>query len=270
MESIRQAVERAKLNAESHGVGASEVYRRHTLAEAPSFRSASLSTFELNAAHLQKHRIVAYDGKDGAARPFDLVRTEVLRSMDLKGWRILAVTSPTPTCGKTFTSLNLAMSIARQADREVCLVDLDFRRPQVATSLGLKSGQGVVDIIEGRAELNDSMIQVRIGGAQLEVLPTTSSINSSDLSGSLALKKLLQDVAGYERSRITIVDLPPMLAGHDVISVLPQIDCVLLVAAVGTTRTSEIEECKKYLQNSSIVRVVLNKTAQSDNTFAYY
>ncbi|CCE09358.1 putative Exopolysaccharide biosynthesis/transport protein [Bradyrhizobium sp. STM 3843] len=270
MESIRQAVERAKLSAESHGVGASDVYRRHPLTDISPFRSASLSSVELNAAHLQKHRILAHDGKDVAARPFDLLRAEVLRSMDLKGWRILAVTSPTPSCGKTFTALNLAMSIARQADREVCLVDLDFRRPQIATSLGLKSGHGVTSVLEGRSELHNAMVQVRIGSTRLEVMPTTTSVNSSDLSSSLALKKLLQDVAGYERSRITIVDLPPMLAGHDVISILPQIDCVLLVAAVGTTKTSEIEDCKKYLENSDIVRVVLNKVPQSNNTFAYY
>jgi MinD superfamily P-loop ATPase len=80
----------------------------------------------------------------------------------------------------------------------------------------------------------------------------------------------LQDLAGPRQSRIVVLDLPPLLTGHDVISVLPQIDCVLLVAAVGTSKVSEIEECYKYLQATSVVRFVLNKAPQSKSTAAYY
>jgi protein-tyrosine kinase len=84
------------------------------------------------------------------------------------------------------------------------------------------------------------------------------------------MKSFLQDLAAYGRSRITILDLPPLLAGHDAMSILPGVDCVLLVAAAGTSKISEIEECNRYLQSTEVVRVVLNKVPESTTAYAYY
>ena len=70
--------------------------------------------------------------------------------------------------------------------------------------------------------------------------------------------------------QIVILDLPPILSSDDVIALLPQIDCVLLVAAVGLTKASDIEECVRHLQQSQLVRVVLNKAGDTDSTHYYY
>src|SRR6185437_16090455 len=82
--------------------------------EIPS--SSDGQDIELNPAYLEKHRIVAHDGQDPRSRSFDMLRTEVLRSMDRNGWTSLAVTSPTPNCGKTLTAVNLALSMARKSE----------------------------------------------------------------------------------------------------------------------------------------------------------
>ena len=108
-----------------------------------------------------------------------------------------------------------------------------------------------------------AIVRARAGGSRLEILPTAPASNPSDLVGSSAMRMLLQDITGHGQSRIVILDLPPLLTGHDVISILPQVDCVLLVAAVGTSKVSEIEECNKYLQATDVVRFVLNKAPES-------
>jgi Mrp family chromosome partitioning ATPase len=192
--------------------------------------------------------------------------------MDLKGWKTLAVTSPTPGCGKTLTATNLALSIARQPDRQVLLVDLDLRKPQVANCLGFKCRDGVLGVIEERIAIESAIIPVHAGSSRLEVLPTAPTSNSSDLVGSSAMRALVHDITGHGQSRIVILDLPPVLTGHDAISILPLVDCVLLVAAVGTSKVSEIEECNKYLQATDVVRVVLNKVPVSDpiTRYSYY
>jgi hypothetical protein len=59
-----------------------------------------------------------------------------------------------------------------------------------------------------------------------------------------------------------IVDMPPMLGADDVIALLPQIDCLLLVLAVGRSTLSEFETCKAHLGPANIVRVVLNKARE--------
>ena len=92
--------------------------------------------------------------------------------MDLKGWKTLAVTSPTPSCGKTLTAINLALSMARQPERQVLLADLDLRKPHIAGCLGLKCGEGVLGVIEGRIGLHSAIIGARVGSSRLEVLPT--------------------------------------------------------------------------------------------------
>jgi protein-tyrosine kinase len=271
MENIRQAVERAKARPEQpRGIGHEPMRQqpKHGFG-VPHVRQRTQEV-ELDFAHLQSKRIVAYDGKDVRSRSFDILRTEILRSMDLKGWKTLAVTSPTPSCGKTLIATNLALSIAREPERQVLLADLDLRNPKVADCLGLKCGEGVLGVIEGRAELDGAIICARAGSSRLEVLPTAPASNASDLVGSSAMKMLLQDVTGPGQSRIVILDLPPLLTGHDVISILPQVDCVLFVGAVGTSTVSEIEECNKYLQGTDVVRFVLNKAPESTARYAYY
>jgi len=67
-----------------------------------------------------------------------------------------------------------------------------------------------------------------------------------------------------------ILDLPPLLTSHDVISILPQVDCVLLVGAVGVSKLAEMEECSKYLQATDVVRFVLNKVPKLTTAYAYY
>ena len=160
--------------------------------------------------------------------------------------------------------------MARQPDRQVLLADLDLRKAQVASCLGLKCNEGVVGIIEGRIELHSAIVRARVGDSRLEVLPTTPAPNSSDLVGSSPMRKFLQEITGPSQSQIVILDLPPVLTGHDVISILPQVDCVLLVAAVGTTTVSEIRECNKYLSGTNVVRFVLNKVPETTAKYVYY
>ena len=273
MENIRQAVERAKGGQgprSGHGLEAPPRQQaRRVFGDAEDGRDRTREV-QLDIGYLQSQRIVAFDGKDLRSRPFDMLRTEILQSMDMKGWKTLAVTSPTPSCGKTLTAVNLALSMARQAEREVLLADLDLRKPHVATCLGLKDREGVVGVIEGRIDLHDALIHARVGDSTLEVLPTVPAFNSSDMIGSGPMRRLLQDIKDQSRSQIVVLDLPPLLTGHDVISILPKADCVLLVAAVGTTRVSEIKECNKYLEGTDVVRFVLNKAPESATSYAYY
>ncbi len=192
-----------------------------------------------------------------------MLRTQVLQSMDQKGWKILGITSPTPGCGKTVTAINLAFSIARQPERSVLLVDLDLQKPQVASCLGVKRESGVVSVLEGRTSLSSAIIQARVAKHRVVVLPVENSTSSSSaLLASRAMGTLLQEIRRDYRSPTVILDLPPMLSSDDVLAILPQLDCILLVAAVGTSTVSQIEECNNHLQSAEVIRFVLNKVPE--------
>lgn len=276
MEEIREAVERAK--AGEFVAADRRIYerpnRQRPLEPLPS-RSPNIASHindvELNTAHLQSERIVAYDYRDRNATPFDMLRTQVLQAMEVKDWTILGITSPTPGCGKTVTTVNLAFSIARQPERSVLLVDLDLRKPHVANCLGINPTDGVLSVLENQTTLANATIRARVGNNSLMVLPTeASSTGSSDRMASRAMSDLLQQIKRDYRSQIILLDLPPILLSDDVLAILPQLDCLLLVTAVGTTTTAEIEECSKHLQSTEILRIVLNKVPSSHSKPYYY
>jgi len=276
MENIRQALERVKASqsagSEQRNLAGSAVLQLRSEMEIGSAggNDGQNQEIELNNVHLQSKRIISHDITDPRSRAFDMLRTQVLQSMDLKGWKTLAVTSPTPACGKTLTALNLAISIARQPDRSVLLVDLDFRKPQVAACLGLKCDEGVLSVLEGRTTLSDAIIPARVGNLRFMVLPTASTIRSSELISSRAMTAMLEDIQREYHSKTIILDLPPILSGDDVIAILPQMDCVLLVAAVGTTTVAQIKECNKHLQSAEVVRIALNKVLETSTDHYYY
>ena len=82
------------------------------------------------------------------------------------------------------------------------------------------------------------------------------------------MSKLLQDLR--RDYQIIVLDLPPMLPSDDVIALAPQIDCVLLIAAIRHSKVSEVEECIRHLQPSQLLRVVVNKATEANAQYNYY
>ena len=277
MEAIWKAVERAKARTVSQDRQRldrpnSAPQPNSTLVPPGSAEAAQwVRDVDLKIAHLDHHRVIAYNAADPRARAFDSLRTQVLQSMDQRSWQFLAVTSPGAGCGKTMTAVNLALSVARQPERAAILVDLDMKKPHVAASLGLDCQKGVVSVLQGQNAITDALIQVNVGSCSLLVLPAEKAVtDSSELITSRAMSNLLQDIKRQFPAHTVILDLPPMLVGNDVIALLPQTDCALLVAAVGTSTISEIRECNKHLQSTPLVRLVLNKVPMSAQPYYGY
>jgi protein-tyrosine kinase len=263
MENIRQAVERARLARGQDGkdqrLTGSARYLQRALGDA-----IDESVHELDASHLEAHRVIAHDSADPRSASYDMLRTQVLRTMDSVDRNVLAITSPTAGCGKTLTAINLALSIVRQADRSVLLIDMDIQKAQVARCLGLKFENGLLSVLEDRKTLASALIRTRVGKSGLIVLPTEiAAFGSSDWMTSQAMALLFQQIRRELQSHIIIVDLPPMLYRDGVMAILPHIDGVLLVAAMGTSTVPEIQDCSKYLQATEVVGYVLNKAREA-------
>lgn len=225
----------------------------------------------LDAAHLESERIVAHLATNPQARAFDMLRTQVLQSMETNGWQFLAITSPTAACGKTVTAINLAFSIARQPERSVLLVDLDLQKPKVANYLGFSCDKGILSTLEGRVSLLEAVTEVSAGPYSFPVLGCEErSAASAEWMASQAMVNVLQAVRREFKSHIVIFDMPPILVGDDVISILPKMDAVLLVGGAGKTSVSDIKECNKHLQSANVLRIVVNKVSQASAPYYGY
>jgi Mrp family chromosome partitioning ATPase len=274
MKEIREALERTK---ERNFDTARHEHQEHPTPINGEFTPTLLPKIEtpnqcwaLDAAHLASKRITAYDHGEAHAPSFDMLRTQVLQSMDGRDWRFLGITSPTVGCGKTVTAINLALSIGRQPERSVLLLDLDLRKPQVASCLGLKPKDGILSVLENRSPLADAIAEVGVGDCRMMILPTeTPASRSSDRMASRAMNELLDQIKREFQSQIIIVDLPPLLSSDDALAVLPKLDCMLLVTAVGRTTSAEINELAKHLRSIEIVRIVANKMQPSKSKYYY-
>jgi protein-tyrosine kinase len=271
VDSIKQAVALALARA-AEGAPRQGARLSTGLAGGPlgNLDAQQIRDVRLSAAHLEGSRIVAHGGASQHGRYYDMLRTLVLQEMDKKSWQFLAVTSPTPGCGKTVTACNLALSIARLPERSVLLVDLDLRKPRVADYLGVGDTGGVLGVLEGHTTLSSAILRASLGPNNLLVLPGSSTSASSEWMASQMMGTLFQAIKRDFRSRIVIFDLPPMLLGDDVISILPRMDAVLLVAGVGSTSVADIKECQKHLQRTPVVRVVVNKATETANSYYGY
>ncbi len=259
MEKIKQAIEKAKERGEEKR----EPSRAFAAAPTPNFEVGEISytqtrVVELDPRHLEMHRVVALNKSDLSSVSFDLLRTQVLQKMEEHGWRTLAIVSPVPDCGKTVVAINLAISIAHYTNKTAMLVDFDLRKPKVADYLGLVPEKSLNDVLEGESDVSDAFLNP--GMPKLVVLPTAKQIRkSSEMLASGKVKSLIRDLRDRYKERIVIFDLPPLLNVDDAISVLPNIDCVLMVVGNGMVTKHEMEESLRHLHSTHLLGVVLNK-----------
>ncbi|MHC2148782.1 CpsD/CapB family tyrosine-protein kinase [Pseudomonas sp. 210_17 TE3656] len=220
----------------------------------------------LRAEHLERHRIVAYNKNSNLSTSFDLLRTQVLQTMEENGWRTLAITSPTPEAGKTVLAINLAMSIAHHTTKTALLVDFDLRRPRVGASLGLSMEKSLNELLSNKAGLEEVMVNPTL--PRFVVLPTREPIPlSTELLSSPKVSNLISELRERYDSRICIFDLPPLLSSDDAINVLPKFDCVLLVVANGANNKKEIEDCMYHLATANLIGTVLNKAGPQPRSY---
>ena len=262
MENIQRAIDRVK----EHRTGGPMVAAPSLQFTEPrrfSPGASGIREVRLKRDDLENERVIAFDRLDERSKSFDMLRTQVLQTMDAQQAQILAVTSPTAGCGKTLNAINLAMAIARQPERSVLLIDLDLNGPQVSRRLGFDCEVGLIDVLEGRVAYQDALVQARIGSHDLLILPSKGThAGSQEWPSARTLAALLKDLKQEDRSRTIILDMPPLLSGDEVISMLPHVDSVLFVVAAGKTTQAHLKECSKHLQTSSLIRVVLNQSPE--------
>ncbi len=135
MEKLQAALARAREKRDNDGrpvrrtepvsrMGSRRAARENEIAE----RWQSLAVMEPEAARLSKSRI--YSGKASSeGQYFDILRTKLLLEMRKNDWTRIAITSPTPACGKTTLACNLIAGLGRQHEIRGMLFDLDLRRP---------------------------------------------------------------------------------------------------------------------------------------------
>jgi exopolysaccharide/PEP-CTERM locus tyrosine autokinase len=192
------------------------------------------------------------------------------RKRDIKNANLILVTSSVPGEGKTFTSINLAFSIAAEMDKKVLLIDADVAKPSVSKVLGIKSKFGLIDYLEKDSlELSDIILQTEIPGLRIITAGKTHKY-STELLASDKMIALSKELSERYADRIVIFDTPPLLATTQAEVLAGQMGQVILVVGAEITSQSFVMESVKKLQScSDVVLAILNK-AQRNLNAGYY
>jgi Mrp family chromosome partitioning ATPase len=220
--------------------------------------TSSSRKITLSDSALDEHRIIARMGRDPNADIFRILRTKVLHLLTHNNFRSIAVTSANYGEGKTTIATNLALSLALDVKQTVCLVDLDFRRPNLHACHGLSPDVGLGDYLLANTAVADCMIRP---ADRLVVLPTSRALeNSSETLASPKMMALANELKTRYPDRIIIYDMPPLLAQDDTIAFLPNVDGVILVVQDGVSQVDDLRQCLHYLEGHTLIGTVLNKS----------
>ena len=176
---------------------------------------------------------------------------------------MVLVTSAIPGEGKTFNALNLALSIARDRELEVLLVDGDVAQPSLTASLGLTGRPGVTNLLRDTTMvLADVVYSTNI--PQLEVVPAgVRQDNAAELLAGARMQAVVDQLCARVSSGVVIVDSPPVLATNEAQVITRYAGQVLMVVRADSTEQRVLTEALSLIDKSRPVSAVLNSVEPS-------
>jgi len=201
--------------------------------------------------------------KRGLLRRLGLRNASGEKRMIRKGGRqrnLVMVTSTRPGEGKTFCSINLALSLACEEEMEVLLVDADTPRPKVRAHFDLPASKGLTDRLLDPT-LSAAALSLKARQAPLSVLPEGSPVpRAADLFGSSEAQRLFNELSLRRAGRLVIVDAPPVLATTEAVMLARHVDEVIFVVEADATPEAGVSAAlDELLDANPNVSLLLNR-----------
>jgi protein-tyrosine kinase len=209
------------------------------------------------------------------ADEFRVIKRPILSNIQIRSGptgsraNLIMVTSSLPGEGKTFVSLNLAISLAMELDKTVLLVDADVSRPSVLKRLGLAPSPGLLDVLTNPTlQMADVMLRTNI--EKLTILPSgQANPRATELLASESMDRLLDEFAVRYPDRVVVFDAPPLLPSTESRVLATYMGQVIVVVEADRTPQKALTQALAAIDNCPIVLPLLNKTGWSD-AGAYY
>lgn len=217
--------------------------------------------------------VAHYEPNSPAAEAFRSIRTNLQFMVRKPGGRSFLVTSSFLQEGKTFNSMNIAVSLAQSGVR-VLLMECDLRNPAVHRAFGLSHAPGLTDYVLGGHTVDDvvqTITDVMVGRMDIDEVMMTPGLdnlhyitsggniqNPSEILNSPRFKELVEDLkTSYD---VLIIDAPPILPVADAVDISPLVDGVILIYTVGKIARGVLKRAKSALDkvNAKVLGVVLN------------
>lgn len=237
---------------------------RSAMAPAP----VSRTQVTISRERLAAHNFIVPDGPvTGLSEEFRIVKRQLLlaarggKGFDPlpHGERIL-ICSANPDEGKTYCAINLALSMASEKDNRVLLVDADFAKPSVLSTLGIEKHRGFMDALaDPDCDVESLVLQTDIDG--LSILPAGSQTNQdTEYLAASRSAEIIDQLTRNDPARIIIFDSPPALAASPASVLALHVGQTLMIVHADVTNESALRDALSLLSGCENIQLLLNRT----------
>jgi len=192
-------------------------------------------------------------------------------SKTLNHSNLIMVSSSKPNEGKTFVSINLALSIALEQDKTVLLIDADVLRPSIHRELDLGEEPGLIEYLLGQKnDISEILYSTNI--EKLKIIPAGKPHHlSNELLASDRMEALASELAERYPDRIVIFDCPPLIGVSETLVLANLVGQALVVVEESKTQIADILKATENLNEDLALGLVLNKAIRShQDMYGYY
>ncbi len=188
----------------------------------------------------------------------------------VRNGNLIMVTSSLPGEGKSYTAINLAISMATEMENTVLLVDADVAKSAVLRYMGLQAEQGLIDVLR-KPDLPLSEVLIKTDIAKLTILPAGQTFShANELLASSAMKFFVEEIATRYPDRIIIFDSPPLLSTSEASVLATYMGQIVMVVETERTPQEALKESLAHISECEHIGLVLNKMPPRSSQGDYY
>ena len=175
---------------------------------------------------------------------------------------LVGITSARANEGKTYTTLNLAISLAMELDITILLVDTDLLKVSLTKQLGLENEPGLMDVIKSpNMDLSDVILATDL--PRLKVLPAGAiSKNPTEILASTRMRNMINEMSDRYNDRIILFDTPPLMETTEGNVIMNFIGQVLVVVESSVTPSNIVKDAVSQIPSDKVIGMILNKSRQ--------
>lgn len=183
---------------------------------------------------------------------------------------VIMIASGLPGAGKTFCSVNLAVSISLERELNVVLVDADVAKPHISREFGLQDAPGLIDLlVNERTDVNEVLVRTDLN--DIQILPAgRRHPQATELLASERMSAVVKELATRYSDRIVLLDSPPLLLTSEAQAVAGQVGQIVIVVEAGETLQQSLQQTLETLNQEKAVNLILNKTRYWSRGGHYY
>jgi protein-tyrosine kinase len=183
--------------------------------------------------------------------------------------QLIMMASAMPGEGKTFTSINLALSMALEKDISVLLVDADVPKPHISRTFGVDAEPGLLDVLRDRKIGMESVI-LPTDVPNLSILPAgMRSDTATELLASRRMEEAINALAASNPRRIVIIDSPPLVLTSEARVLAQWVGQIVLVVRAGFTPRQAVTDAIALLGEDKSIGLILNQSSTATPGYYY-